>query len=109
LAVGRKLGEEALRIKVVLKLIEEAGLMKTVCNLGDFYEKLVKEFFVNILKDCDNLLSRDFQKVFVRGERVNFSPNIINKFLGVTEEGVGELEATNNQVSREITANQVTT
>jgi len=47
--------------------------------------------------------------VFVRGECVNFSPNIINKFLGVNEEGVGELEATDNQVSGEITANQVTT
>ena len=109
LAVERELGEEALKIKAAMKLIKESGLMKTVCNLGDCYEKLVKEFLVNILNDYDNPLSRDFQKVFVRGECVNFSPNIINKFLGVDEEGAGEREATDNQVSREITANQVTT
>jgi len=42
LAVERELGEEALKIKVVMKLIKEAGLMKTVCNLGECYEKLVK-------------------------------------------------------------------
>jgi len=109
LAVEREMGEEALKIKAIMKRIEEAGLMKIVCNLGDCYEKLVKEFLVNIPNDCDNPLSRDFQKMFVKDECVNFSPDIINKFLGVTEEGAGELEATDNQVSREITANQVTT
>jgi len=47
--------------------------------------------------------------VYVRGECVNFSPNIINIFLGIDEEGVAELEATDNQVSREVTTNKVRT
>jgi hypothetical protein len=51
LAVERELGEEALKIKPVMKLIKEAGLMKTACNLGDCYEKLVTEFLVNIQDD----------------------------------------------------------
>jgi len=100
LALERELSEEALKIKVVMKLIKEAGLMKTVCNFGDCYEKLVKEFLVNISSDYDNPLSREFQKVYVRGECVNFSPNIINRFLGVDEEGASELGATDNQVSK---------
>jgi hypothetical protein len=109
LAVERELSEEGVKIKGVMELIKEAGLMKTVCNLGDCYEKLVKEFLVNIPEECDNPLSREFQKVYVRGECVNFSPNIINRFLGIDEEGVAEVEATNNQVSREVTANKVKT
>jgi hypothetical protein len=45
--------------------------------------------------------------VFVRGICVKFSPVIINKFLGTKEDGYGELEVTNNEVCKTITANQV--
>jgi len=107
LALERELGKEALEIEAVMELIKEAGLMKTVCNLGDFYEKLVKEFLVNISIDCDNSLIREYQRVFVRGERVNFSPSIINKFLGIEEVNFPKLEITDNQVRKEITANQL--
>jgi len=69
----------------------------------------VKEFVVNISEHYDNLLTGEFQKVYVRGECVNFSPDIINRFLGIDKEGVVELEATYNQISREITANKVST
>jgi len=109
LAVERELSKETVGIKVMMELIKEFGLMKTVCNLGDCYEKLVKEFVVNIPEDCENPLSREYQKVYVRGECVNFSPNIINIFLGIDKEGVAELEATDNQVSMEVTANKVST
>jgi hypothetical protein len=98
--------DEALKIEEVMLLIREAGLEKTVCKLGECYEKLVREFLVNIPKDCDNPLRRDFQKLYVRGECVNFSPNIINSFLGV-EGGAAEVEATNNQICKEITTNKV--
>jgi hypothetical protein len=81
-AVERELSEETVRIKEIMDLIKRVGLIKTVCNLGDCYEKLVSEFIVNIPEDCDNPLSKEFQKVYVRGECVNFSPNIINKFWG---------------------------
>ena len=107
LALERELSEEALKIEEVMKLIGEAGLEKLVCKLGECYEKLVREFLVNIPKDCDNPLKREYQKVYVRGECVNFSPNIINNFLGIDEGGVVEVEAIDNQICQEITANQV--
>ena len=91
----------------VMEMIKEAGLLKTVCNLGYCHEKLVKEFLVNIPEDCDNPLSQEYQKVYVRGECVNFSSNIINRFLGIDEAGVVELEVTDKQVCKIITANQV--
>ncbi|KEH32869.1 envelope-like protein, putative [Medicago truncatula] len=108
-AVERELSEETVKIKEVMEQIKEARLMKTVCNLGDCYEKLVKEFVVNIPEDYDNPLSREYQKVYVRGECINFSPNIINRFLGLAEEDFVELEATDNQISMEGTANKVRT
>ncbi|WJX84522.1 hypothetical protein P8452_67093 [Trifolium repens] len=81
--------------------------MKTVSGIGECYEKLVKEFLVNIPEDCDNPLSKEHHKVYVRGKCVHFSPAIINKFLGNKEDGYAELEVTNNQVCKTITANQV--
>jgi len=91
----------------VTDMIKEVGLLRTVCNLWNCYEKFVKEFLVNISEECDNPLSQEYQKVYVRGECVNFSPNIINIFLGIEEEGVAKLKVTDNQICREITANQV--
>ncbi|MCI56131.1 envelope-like protein, partial [Trifolium medium] len=35
-----------------MDLIKEAGLLKTVWGIGDCYERLVKEFLVNIPEDC---------------------------------------------------------
>jgi hypothetical protein len=77
-------------------LIKEAGLLTTVCNLGNCYEKLVKEFLENIPGDCANPLSQEHQRVYVRGECVHFSPNIINKFLGIDEHDVAEPKVMEN-------------
>ena len=60
LAVKRELSKEAVEIKVVMDLIKEARLIKIVCNLGECYEKLVKEFSVKIPTECDNPLSREY-------------------------------------------------
>jgi hypothetical protein len=38
---------------------------------------------------------------------VEFSPEVINKYLGKDEEACDEVEVTNNHVLKEITANQV--
>jgi hypothetical protein len=56
LALERELSDEALKIEELMSLIKEAGMEKTVCKLGECYEKLVREFLVNIPKDCDNPL-----------------------------------------------------
>ncbi|XP_024634546.1 uncharacterized protein [Medicago truncatula] len=109
LEMERELSEEAIKIKYVMELIQKAGLMKIVSNLGECYEKLAKEFLVNVSESFDNPLSKEYQKVYARGECVNFSPSIINWFLGINEEEVAELKVSNNQVCREITTNQVRT
>lgn len=107
LALERELSKEALQCKDVMKLIKHAGLMKTVSGLGDCYEKVVKEFLVNIPEDCDNPVSKEYQKVFVRGKEIAFSPTIINQYLGRSEEPCAEMEATDNTICQAITGGKV--
>ncbi|KAK2445677.1 bromodomain-containing protein [Trifolium repens] len=107
LALERELSDEALECKEVMDLILQAGLMKTVSGLGRCYEKLVKEFIVNIGEDCDNKLSKEYHQVFVRGKCVQFSHAVINAYLGRREYGYPGFEPTNNQVCKTITADQV--
>ena len=88
LAVERELGRDALACKEIMDLIKTAGLLKTVTKLGDCYESLVREFIVNIPSDITNRKSDEYQKVFVRGKCVRFSPAVINKYLGRPTDGV---------------------
>ncbi|KAK2424299.1 hypothetical protein QL285_034673 [Trifolium repens] len=107
LALERELSDEAQECKEVMDLIHQAGLIKTVCGFSKCYEKLVKEFTVNIGEDCNNRLSKEFHQVFVRGKCVNFSPAVINGYLGRKEDGYPSFDPTNNQICKTITANQV--
>ena len=101
------MGKDALECKKIIELIDEVGLRKSVSGLRNCYEKLVKEFIVNIHRDCDNALSKEFRKVFARGCCVEFSPEVINRFLGRKEEVCTKLEAIDNQIFHEITSKQV--
>ncbi|KAI5397450.1 hypothetical protein KIW84_063315 [Lathyrus oleraceus] len=78
-AVERELGKEASEVKEVMELIKAAGLMKTQGGLQGF----------------------------VRGKCVKLSPTTINKFLGRGTDGGVDLETTDNEVCRIITAGQV--
>ncbi|XP_050909594.1 uncharacterized protein LOC127123419 [Lathyrus oleraceus] len=91
-AVERELGKDVADVKEVMDLIQAAGLLKTVVGFSQCYEGLVKEFIVNIPEDISDKNNKEFCKVYVRGRN--------NK-------GAGELEVTDNQVCREITAKQV--
>ncbi|XP_050915810.1 uncharacterized protein LOC127130897 [Lathyrus oleraceus] len=77
---------------------------RTVTQFGHCYESLVKEFMVTIPDGCDDVNSADYGKVCVRGNVVTFSPAVINKFIGRTKEPKAELEVTDDQVCKEITA-----
>ncbi|XP_045791770.1 uncharacterized protein LOC123886497 [Trifolium pratense] len=103
LAVERELTKDALKCQDILDYIKEAGLLKTVCDSSPCYELLVKEFLVNIPEECDNPLSKDYPKVYVRGKCINFSPVVINNYLGSSVEPKAELEVANDIVSSEIT------
>ncbi|KAH1266491.1 hypothetical protein GmHk_01G001980 [Glycine max] len=107
LAVERELGRDALACKEIMDLIKAAGLLKTVTKLGDCYESLVREFIVNIPSDITNRKSDEYQRVFVRGKCVRFSPAVINKYLGRPTDGVVDIAVSEHQIAKEITAKQV--
>ncbi|XP_050916248.1 uncharacterized protein LOC127131364 [Lathyrus oleraceus] len=107
ISLERELGKDTLKCKEVVELIEVDGLMKTVIKFGPCYEDLVKKFVVTIHDGCDDVKSEDYMKVYVRGNVLTFSPAVINKFLGRTEDPHAELEVTDDQVCKEITAKQV--
>lgn len=100
----RELGKDAFECKEVMSLIQEAGLMKTITSFGKCYEMLVKEFMMNISKECDNKRGKEFKKVYVRGRCMDFSPEIINRFLGCNEEEQAEIGVSDNDICKEITA-----
>ncbi|KAL5190913.1 hypothetical protein HKD37_04G010254 [Glycine soja] len=107
LALERELGRDALDCKETMDLIKAAGLLKTVTKLGDCYESLVREFIVNIPSDITNRKSNEYQKVFVRGKCIRFSPAVINKYLGRPTEGMVDIDVSEHQIAKEITAKQV--
>ncbi|XP_045797567.1 uncharacterized protein LOC123891708 [Trifolium pratense] len=109
LALERELGKDILECEEIVSLINDAGLIKTVWGLGSCYEKLVREFVVNIPIGCDNPLDKEFQKVFVRGKCVTFSPSVINRFLGNSDEPHPDIDVSDNVVCRTITADKVKT
>ncbi|XP_045791641.1 cell wall protein RTB1-like [Trifolium pratense] len=109
LALERELGKDILECEEIVSLINDAGLIKTVWGLGSCYEKLVREFVVNIPIGCDNPLDKEFQKVYVRGKCVTFSPSVINKVLGNAYDPHPDIDVSDNVVCKTITAEKVKT
>lgn len=86
----------------MMGLIQEVGLMKSVTGFSKCYEILVKELIMNNSKECDNKRNKEFRKVYVRGMCVEFSPEIINRFLSRSEEEQVEVEVSDNVICKEI-------
>ncbi|XP_045810736.1 uncharacterized protein LOC123905146 [Trifolium pratense] len=107
MAIERNLTEEFLKCQDIVNLLEEAGLLNTVSKLGNCFDKLTREFLVNIPADCDNPLSPDYLKVYVRGKCVDFSPVVINEYLGRSTAPAAELETSMNEICRTITGDKV--
>ncbi|XP_050908139.1 uncharacterized protein LOC127121735 [Lathyrus oleraceus] len=103
----KKQGKDVFECKDEMSLIKEVGLMKIVTGFGKCYEMLVREFIVNISKECDNKRINEFRKVYVRGRCVYFSPEITNRFLGRNEEEQAEIEVSDNVICRNIIVKQV--
>ncbi|XP_057425883.1 uncharacterized protein LOC130719269 [Lotus japonicus] len=62
LAIERELHEDALELKEIMEVISIVGLMKIVKDLGRCFDKLVRDFIVNIPADCDDASSAEYRK-----------------------------------------------
>ncbi|XP_057432440.1 uncharacterized protein LOC130725209 [Lotus japonicus] len=106
-AKEREDGSDVLECKEVVAFIEKAGLMKTILKVGRCYEKLVREFLVNLSVEVGLPESVEFRKVFVRAKCVEFSPAVINKALGRSTVEFVDEELSLDVIAKEITAGQV--
>ncbi|XP_058774414.1 uncharacterized protein LOC131648697 [Vicia villosa] len=68
---------------------------------------LSDEFIVNLSQDCGDGTTDDFHKVYVRRKCIDFSPAVINLYLGRDAEAQPELEVTDNEVCKVITGGKV--
>ncbi|XP_058725915.1 uncharacterized protein LOC131597223 [Vicia villosa] len=68
---------------------------------------LSDEFIVNLSQDCGDGRTDDFHKVYVRRKCIDFSPVVINLYLGRDAEAQPELEVTDNEVCNVITGGKV--
>ncbi|MCI21344.1 envelope-like protein, partial [Trifolium medium] len=107
IATERELTTEALDCKEIMDLLKSAELMKTITEIGRCFEKLVREFIVNITEDCNNEGSNDYHKVYVRGKRINFSNTIVNEFLGRNKDAESNKVPSIDKIVQEITAKQL--
>ncbi|XP_057418508.1 uncharacterized protein LOC130712704 [Lotus japonicus] len=107
LAKEKELHEDALGLKEIMDLLVDASLMKTVKDIGRCFTQLVREFIVNIPTDCDDESSYEYRKVYVRGKCVNFSPEVVNEFLGRSPAAVTDEELDLNKVAKTLTGKMV--
>ncbi|XP_057426236.1 uncharacterized protein LOC130719637 [Lotus japonicus] len=107
LVVERELHEDALEPKEIMNLLIDAGLMRTVKDIGRFFVQLAREFIVNIPTDCDDEDNAEYMKVYVRGKCVNFSPQVVNDFLGRNPVAMAEEEPDFDKVANTLTGKMV--
>ncbi|XP_057432425.1 uncharacterized protein LOC130725193 [Lotus japonicus] len=107
IAKEREIGIDVLECKEIAALLDREGLRKTVLGIGKCYEKLVKEFLVNLTDDVGIPGCAEFRKVYVRGRCVTFSPAVINQALGRSAVEFVEEELSLDLVAKELTAGQV--
>ncbi|MCI49313.1 envelope-like protein, partial [Trifolium medium] len=82
----RELVKDILTCEEVVNLIKAAVLMKTVWGNSDCYKKQVREFLVNIPEECDNFVSKEFQKVLssahLLSTMLNVESNVVTPVKG---------------------------
>ncbi|CAJ2661871.1 unnamed protein product [Trifolium pratense] len=107
LALERNLKNDILECPSVVEALEYAGLMKTVVGLDKCYDRLVKEFLINVAADCNDPASPEYRQVFVRGKCVQFSPIVINQYLQRSSDEVAPLKATDNKICKVLTGGKI--
>ncbi|CAJ2664085.1 unnamed protein product [Trifolium pratense] len=107
LALERNLKNDILECPLVVEALEYAGLMKTVVGLDKCYDRLVKEFLINVAANCNDPASPEYRQVFVRGKCVNFSPIVINQYLQRSSDEVAPLKATDNEICKVLTGGKI--
>ncbi|PNY02011.1 envelope-like protein, partial [Trifolium pratense] len=107
LALERNLKADILECSSIVEALEYAGLMKIVVGLDKCYDRLVKEFLINVADNCNDPASPEYRQGFVRGKCVKFSPTVINQHLQRNSDEVAPLKVTDNEVCKVLTGGRI--
>lgn len=66
----------------IVDVLKDLGILNTVLNVPSFVKNVVLEFYCNLSTEINDIKSEHFHQTFVRGGFVNFSPQVINEFVG---------------------------
>ncbi|GAA0145918.1 hypothetical protein LIER_05992 [Lithospermum erythrorhizon] len=78
----KMLSENTKKNTDIMSILEDASIMPTVKTVGPYYPTLVREFICNMIEEIDDPKSPNFQKVTLRNCTIEFSPSIIDAYLG---------------------------
>lgn len=106
-ALEKDTSKDNLDCQEIWDLLKKDGLMKIMTDIGPWYEKLVQEFVINLSNECNKKGIKEFWKVYVRGWCMNFSPKVINAYLGRSKSTESDGVPSSDKVAREIITNQV--
>ncbi|XP_057444249.1 uncharacterized protein LOC130736430 [Lotus japonicus] len=81
--------------------------MKTILKVGKCYERLLKEFLVNLSVEVGLRESVEFRKFYVRAKCVAFSLSVIHKALGRNADEFVDEELSLDVIVKELIAGQV--
>lgn len=79
--VERTIDESAFDKYRLIDLLTEKGLIKSALFTKSYNLSLVQEFYSNISQEVRIPTAKGFQKVYVRWQWIDFSPEGINEFL----------------------------
>ncbi|VFQ80922.1 unnamed protein product [Cuscuta campestris] len=66
----------------LLPTLKSNKLLKFVTLPGSHVKKVIHEFYCNLSESCVTKYDPSYHKVFFRGKLYDFSPSVINSFLG---------------------------
>lgn len=102
-AQEKELSKEALNYKEIVDLLTVAGLMKIVTEIDPCYEKLVREFIVNISPTYNDEGSHELRIMYVRGKHVMFSPSTIDSYLCINKSQGSDTTPSLDKIVHELT------
>ncbi|GAA0175309.1 hypothetical protein LIER_28502 [Lithospermum erythrorhizon] len=100
------LKDTSLRSPIIIR--QEVRLLTILANIGPHWPKIVREFMCNISADIADPDSPMFHQVKLRGRIFNFSPELINKNYGRTNEGITGATLKLADIVGELTGNALT-
>lgn len=99
----REFSKEVVECKEIMELLKDVVLMKFVTDVGPCYEKLVKEFIMNICTEYNVEGNNEYIKMYIRGRCVKLPHTIINQCLGRSKFAVSNEVPSIDKITKEIT------